>query len=524
LAEALVAAGSFPNTSAPQTSADQSSSSRKKTRESPRPVIASVDQSGVSDSDFPMLLDLGPEPSLSEGLSRPKPRLANVFSTTVGSATTRNSASDSIHDYSVRIGRRLPVWLWGSAGLMVVVILSVMMRPMVARSKDKPRSNAVQHGPASIWKQESPIVVRLQEDGEESPVDDLFKAMETAISRRGYIELRNQTPLHIIVGENPNDNAFDFRWFQGTLDLRGALGTVPVIEVELRGTKPFLLTGSGVRLEISGVMIVVHYPGTRTAAPPPPAIQAVGKAKLERCGFKVAHRSQCPGSRAVVSEGGMLYVNRCWFEGFDPAIEVSILNDAAAQIQQTMIVPSPVLPQQETRSPERQGWGVKAQRLSTTRSASKSGQPNLTLDRCTVEGAGLLDMASSSSPTSLEVLVKNCAVRAEALLACNGGGSPIRQVHWLGEGNQYDIVGSSWIVPSANQKIGAALASVTDLNNWIRVVDKDSNPTSGKLNFQTDPRERSGQLQPRDFTIKDSGPFQGKPGANPELVGPWSNR
>jgi hypothetical protein len=395
---------------------------------------------------------------------------------------------------------------------------------MVATSKVKPKSTATKPPAPSIRKQASPIVVRLQGDDEGIPVDGLSKAMETAISRRGYIELRNRKPLRVIVDDNPNDNAFDFRSAEGSLDLRAAVGTVPVIEVELRGTKPFLLTGSGVRLEISGILIVVHYVEPHNPVSLPPAIQAVGRAKLERCGFRVAYATQRCRSRAVVSEGGMLQVKRCWFEGFDSAIEVSILRDAVAQIQQTMIVPSPGLPLRETQSPAWHGWGVKAQLVSTTRSASKAGQPNLVLGRCTFEGAGLLEMASKPSPDRLQVEVKNCAVKAEALLACKGGGSPAQQVHWLGSGNHYDIVGPSWIVPSANQRIAASSASVTDLNGWSSIADRESNPVSAKLNFETDPAERSTQLMPRDFTIKESGPSRDKPGADPVLVGPWSNR
>ena len=68
----------------------------------------------VSDPNFPLLLDLGPEPSLSEGLSRPKSRsvvdhLASVI-------------------YTASPWERLPSrWLWGLAALTTTVMTLVSL-------------------------------------------------------------------------------------------------------------------------------------------------------------------------------------------------------------------------------------------------------------------------------------------------------------------------------------------------------------------------------------------------------------
>ncbi len=77
------------------------------------------------------LVDIGPEPSLSEELSRGKSRFAHVFSTTAGSGTkSRTSAPDTVtltSNDSVRVPWWLPIWFWGLVTIMVVVTASVVI-------------------------------------------------------------------------------------------------------------------------------------------------------------------------------------------------------------------------------------------------------------------------------------------------------------------------------------------------------------------------------------------------------------
>ena len=110
--------------------------------------------------------------------------------------------------------------------------------------------------------------------------------------------------------------------------VRAAPGFQPVIEVELKGPKPLLTTGSGVALELSGLTIKVSYPQQGLSSTPPAVIVAAGSAKIDRCAFKVTDGSRPKGSRAIVSDGGVLEVDRSWFQGFDKAIDVTAMNGA----------------------------------------------------------------------------------------------------------------------------------------------------------------------------------------------------
>ena len=358
-------------------------------------------------------------------------------------------------------------------------------------------------------------MVRLPDD-EERQFDNLLAALQIATSTHGYVELRNREPYRL-----HSDQPLDFARGSEAVVIRAAPGFAPVIEVELKGPNSFITTGSSVPLELSGVTIVVYYPEAGTT-PPPPIIKAARKAKINRCAFKVAGGSRRKGSRAILFEGDVLEVNRCWFEGFDEAIELSLLINSTARIQQTMIVPSSGVNPAAAQSAEGHGWGVRAC-LMSERPQTKTA--HLTLDHCTVEGAGMLDVAGCLPSAVLQVEVKRCAVKAEALLACKAGnaGEPLNaRVRWSGAGNQYDIFGHSWIVLSAHEGTPELSTAVDDLNSWLKATGTESNPIQPKLTYQTDPAKRSPQLQPRNFAIKSSEPLQNQPGANPDLVGPWS--
>ncbi len=540
LVEAVAAPASLQAVAMRHTDAGPSSSPRIDAAESPGSTLTPTNDAAVSDPDFPVLVDLGPEPSLSEGLVRSKSRFPNVFSTTTGLATTPHTpvsnSETSTNETSARPLWPPPIWLWGLAALTVAVIVLTVILASVGRwepnsqtttnqrppksknafnenSSDSSASQTDRSTPPPIT--EKPFVVRLPDD-EERHFDNLLAAIQIAASTHGYVELRNREPYRL-----RSDQTLDFARGSEAVAIRAAPGFVPVIEIELKGPNSFITTGSSVPLELSGVTIVVNYPETG-ASPPPPIIKAARQVKINRCAFKVVGSSRRKDSRAIIFEGDVLEVNRCWFEGFDEAIELSLLINSTARIQQTMIVPSSGMTPSAGQSSEWHGWGVQA-RLMPERSPTKTA--HLTLDHCTVEGAGMLDVVGSLSSAVLRVEVKHCAVKAEALLACKAGkaGEALSaRVCWSGTGNQYDIFGRSWIVLSAHEGTPEFSTAVDDLNSWLKATGTESKPIQPKLKYQTDPAKRSPQLQPRDFAIKSSESPQNQPGANPDLVGPWS--
>jgi len=248
-------------------------------------------------------------------------------------------------------------------------------------------------------------------------------------------------------------------------------------------------------------------------------VTAAGAAKINRCAFILEGGLRLKDSQAISSNGGDLEVDRCWFQGFDKAIELSAVDRMATRVQQTIIVLAPGPAQGQPR--ELYGWGVKVDSVG-----SKSRQPQLILEHCTVEGAGLLDLTTSAA-LALQVKVDHCAVRAEVLLASKPskpGEPPTARFDCTGEGNQYEILERCWIVLSASQGTPAFSTAATDLLSWLHVNPKESKPIPAKLKYQIDPVARSNPARPHDFAIEAPRPPQTTPGADPDQVGPWSSK
>jgi serine/threonine-protein kinase len=509
-------------------------------------TLTPVNDAAVSDPDFPLLVDLGPEPSLSEGLSRPRARLGQVLSTTTGSSATPQtpvSSTETSTDQATLpslwqrpltlslAAVRLRVWLV----VAVVLTLSLLSLALLGIPGTGPESGAIPRQPdltiesskksasstarpinSSIGSptQESPFIVQLAD--EKIPFQHLRSAIEMAMAHHGYVELNNREPYRL-----REDQPLDFQQGVGKLVIRAAPGVAPVVECELKGPKALITTGSGVPVDISGITVVVHYSQSDTSRPPA-VLKCARTATLDRCAFKVAGGSHRKGSRAIVCQGDRLEINRCWFEGFDEAIEVSLVNSGScARVRQTMIVPSTPRSASDGLSSEWHGWGV--QLIPEKR--PKTAQSQLVLEHCTIEGAGVLDLSASPSSAPVRVEVRRCAVKAEALLACKADNpaEPLStRVLWSGSGNQYDILGRDWIVLSAQQGTPAFSIAVNDLGSWSKVTDERGS-ISAKLAYGVDPAARSNSVKPSDFAISHSGSLEDQAGANPDLVGPSTN-
>ena len=266
-------------------------------------TVRSPESSQGSDPEFPINLILAPEPSLTEGLSRPKTR-----------SGASNPGSSSEGNPLLRLPRN---WLWVLLAITFIVLLVVGVlavinpfaetagtgkRPGTPLASDKvepannppdvkEKSTVHESAPADSV---APIVVRSDSGAEQFfAADKLFDAMNTALGGRGWVELRNREPLKLISVANA---PLDLRTARGTLGIRAAEGTQPVIDVALNGTKPLLVLGSGVTLKLSGITFVVHYPKqTAPNSPAPPAvITAANSLKMNRCAFKVARQVRTP--------------------------------------------------------------------------------------------------------------------------------------------------------------------------------------------------------------------------------------
>ena len=193
------------------------------------------------------------------------------------------------------------------------------------------------------------------------------------------------------------------------------------------------------------------------------------------------------------------------------------------RISQTMIVPASGRSPIQAQPGEWYGWGVKFIFTADARPDSAQLKPNLTLDHCTFEGAGLFDLTTSPGPAPIRLAVNQCVFRANTLLAFNSKRTKQElQFEWKGAANQYDILGPSWIVHSTEGSPAFSIG-VTDLESWLRFTPREKETIRSKLKYQIDPAKRPTSLRPHDFAIEAQTPPQSRPGADAALVGPWSN-
>jgi serine/threonine-protein kinase len=544
LAAVTVVAGSPAGTDTSRTAVSDSSGEAS---EAIAPLLTPAHALEESAPELPLALNLGLAPERSLCLPRPKSRFGHLFLTRAVRMKRSPVHVDQarwafVMIKSAMISGLRPRWLWALfalIGLMTALIIMMattrflgygLEKPAIQRQLDTNSARGLSaartadvslDGPRQSSKTTPSIIVRTE--GEHvREFRNLFDAMNTAMAiRNSWVELRNREPLRLAL-----DQSFDLVSGRGDLSIRAAAGFTPVIELELRRTKPILTTGSGISLELSGLTIVAHTPDVPVTSgasrAPPPLITTAGKIRINRCAFRLLGSYRVKGSRAIYCDGGVLSVSRCWFEGFDKAIELTAPSGRTARIGQTMIVRSSASSPTELQPSQMYGWGVRLQLMSE---ATPSPHPQLSLEHCTVEGAGLFELVDGHVATPFCIEVKQCAVQTHSLLAWNPkipGDEVISKLQWEGKGNQFNILGRFWILRSRDDGILVPWSDVTDLESWCRFVNKESDPIRASWKYFDDPAARTRPPQPGDFTIEASGVPQADPGADPELVGPWS--
>jgi eukaryotic-like serine/threonine-protein kinase len=367
--------------------------------------------------------------------------------------------------------------------------------------------------PQSVNEQNLQFVVRFKGD-ETAPVPDhaetLFDAVDRAMGGDGYVELRNHKPLRLKA-----DQSFDFNSGRPFI-LRAAPDCTPVIEVEMTNrSKPVIRTGSSTHLTLSGISFVAKYSDANKKMSSPFIKTGGGPVHIDRCAFLVVSPEPISDSCAIETDGGSLTIERCWFLDFSNAIRYSAYDRSIATIERSMIVSDPKL----------NGWGIEVRVMS---SPNGSGRRRLKLQQNTIASYGFLDM-SSGSIAPIQVEIKRCAVRAEALLAWKPDKPPPNKevpstrVQWDGQNNHYEIKGKHWILHSPRgEQTPLFQLEVTDLDSWQKLFTKDFTPIRGKLKFAKDEKPNNDTPVPRDFDIE--GGTRGRAGAVSSEIGPGSRQ
>src|SRR5262249_34239957 len=153
----------------------------------------------------------------------------------------------------------------------------------------------------------------------------------------------------------------------------------------------------GSSLTLSGLTFVADF-GESTAIAP--IIQAEGSITLDHCAFEA--KGHAPGTRAVVAGGKGTVVDGCWFQGFDRALAVISYPGSRVGLSHCMV--------SWTKADGRPtGYAL---RLETRSAPSARGNRLLSIDHCTVDGGGLLEVGQLSTANPVTAEVKDNAVRS----------------------------------------------------------------------------------------------------------------
>lgn len=487
---------------------------------------------------FPLFLDLGHEPSLSESLARSKPRGEVQASQQTGRKWILSSR-DQFHQLIAPIRGSFPArrsaWTIGitiailSTTILMGTYLWVQRRGRNQESSSSSGRKTLRnsttdlkqppghrnHGTPGLGDQngesKSPIRV-VDRDGEAVPASNLAEALKMANGAHGWVELQNREPLTVSVISEQMASATN-----GSFRIRAMKGLRAVLSVEMKEQKPFLTIGSGTNLEVEGLVFVIHYLDRSPKAATPPVLKSAGNAHFRNCQFLLKDNLWIAGSQAIVSEGGNLTVENCSFQGLDTAIEVRASGGSLTELRNTMII-SPGNRTSATRESGESrpcGWGIKMVRYAGGHASDR----RLVLDHCTVAGEGLLQVDGFSPGYPLQVDISDCALQSRTLIGWVPDTAETKwnsqTVTWLGMGNQFDITESSWVMRvgkrdarSDPEKIGR--------DRWLKLM-KEHNLIPGPVEFVGWPETHPDSMNPVDFDVKQT--TQRKIGANSELMG-----
>ena len=378
--------------------------------------------------------------------------------------------------------------------------------PAAVHPTDPPGPVAPKPGPEPA---DSGVAVHIEGEGIRR-VAGLREAIEIASSRGGQIVLSNRAPLAIRGDETIRVHKSPK--IQQSLTIQAAAGVRPVLEISFaRGPGPWLLSDRNAPLTLRGLTVEARFAPSGEA---PTVVHALGDLTLDRCSFR-SSGGRADGGQAVVAEGRSAAVDGCWFDGFDPAIELAASPGSHATIAGSMIVRVPAGPEGPT------GRAIRVNTFSTE-PAGRPGLigPSLAVRRCTVLAGTLIELAGAPGRDPLGVEVAANAVRSRSLVRW---GSPpdarrVKGVTWTGKGNLFDLPEGGWVDPPASaMDTGpdmarsaivdlAALCAGTGDRRAFKFAEEPATATPGEIN-------------PAGFAL-DPGAGRTGLGADPAKVGP----
>ncbi|HWE36127.1 MAG TPA: serine/threonine-protein kinase [Isosphaeraceae bacterium] len=474
------------------------------------PALGPEPAKEASSGDVFASLNFGPEPALADGLKsgRSKKPKSAVFGKPKVKAAPEVAAEPAPAPEPDAPGpeprRRLALpklsrraWIGAGAVAALLALVLGVLASTRSRSGDRPPP-PVDEAPKSSGVRPmaplGPITVRWP-DGSQEEARDLQEALLLAARERGEVVLANSEPIHLRLTK-PIEVPV-------VATIRAADGKRPILVIDDAGKQPWLRASSAATtLTLSGLTVWADFGEAEAVAP---LVQAEGAVTLDRCAFVA--RGEGRGSRALLAEGLRTTVRGCWLLGFERALDLAAYPGTKVAVSQTIIAWG----KGEGRE---NGWAVRLE----ARAAPGIKKPRqLTIDRVTVGGGGLLEVRGVLSQLPVAVKVSATVVRGPALLMWDAPPADFpKGLDWTGKEDRYEVSGASWIVLPP-KGVNNLPDGPDDLESWTKHLP-DEGTLEGPVKFAGDPIQPLKALEPKDFALVDD--QASLAGADPALVGP----
>jgi serine/threonine-protein kinase len=261
---------------------------------------------------------------------------------------------------------------------------------------------------------------------------------------------------------------------------------------------------SDARLSLAGLRIQFGDAKgvTRNA---PLLIDCAGDLSVDRCAFSsIAGRRE---AQVAVAAGKKTSISGCWFEGFDQPLSLKTFPQSRIRLRHCMF-----LGYKPGESPG--GWAARVADVGLAYSASRNNasERSFSAERCTIIGAGLIELQGYTEAIPLHATVAGTVVKAASLLMWGNAGAFPKGLKWSGKDNRYELGGVNWVAEGP-KGINGVRNGPLDLETWSAAVGTEPGTIADPVKLTS-----ASLHDPADLAL--SGTDAKTVGADPAFVGP----
>jgi hypothetical protein len=274
---------------------------------------------------------------------------------------------------------------------------------------------------------------------------------------------------------------------------------VATLFITLANGTPFFRVSPQGSLKLSGLNIEFGNADS-SLKEPPVLIDSAGTLTLDHCAFSPLSSPTDRKGRVAQTGAPAVSVLGCSFKDLENPLQIGAFGGSKARFEDSLFVTYP------------QG-GTPAGRAATVinrRGAARDSQDtgvDLAVERCTVVGAGLLELQGFTAAAPVKLQVQNTVGRTKWLLMCNPPAMFPAGLNWQGHQNRLAISDSAWVRDAGG--VTGIPNGPDDLESWRKAVKNEADTIEGPVD-----------LKPESFALAAPDGRPPAAGVDPAHLGP----